>query len=110
MIGDRPSKHDELRGKRVQFLGPGALVVAAIAWLAPGVDAGAIHIRYGVDAPRRMAQANLLCYETLVAFRDSHPVRFDHHHAFYASLLTNTTVMDQMVACWEAQEQRFPRN
>ena len=54
-----------------------------------------------------MAQANLLCYETLVAFRDSHPVRFDHNHAFYGSLLTKTALMDLMVARWEAHEQRL---
>ncbi len=42
--------------------------------------------------PERIANADILAYESLVAFRDSHPVRFDRNHPFFGQLLTDPTL------------------
>src|SRR5262249_27871033 len=40
-------------------------------------NAGSVHIHWGPDAPEKLQAANVLLYEELVAFRNSHPAIFD---------------------------------
>jgi len=69
--------------------------------------AGSVHIHWAPDAPERLQAANVLLYEELVAYRDADPTVFDKHHPFFAGILTDPAYMNQIVARWQAHEQRF---
>jgi hypothetical protein len=69
--------------------------------------AGGVHIRYGPDAPEKMAALNLLYYEGVLNLEHRHPIAFAREHPFYTEMFHNPAMMDRLVARWEAHEQRF---
>jgi hypothetical protein len=86
-----------------------AKLVAACLLLgfAGNVHAGGIHIRYGPDAPERLAAENVRYYEGLLNLEHNHPLAFAHEHPFYAKLLHDPVMMENLIARWEAHPQRF---
>jgi hypothetical protein len=69
--------------------------------------AGGVHIRYGPDAPERMAASNLLYYQGLLNVYHDHPISFSREHPFYTEMFQKPAMMDRLVARWQANEQRF---
>ncbi len=88
-------------------LGFGSWILAFGFLTVTGAEAGSIHVRYGVDAPERLATSNVRLYESVVADRDLAPVKFDESHPFYGRLLTDPTFADRLIHRWEGHEQRF---
>ncbi len=88
------------------------IVLFSSAFDGPGVShrparAESVLIRWGSDAPERLRAVNVVLYEKLVADRDANPTVFDKHHPFFFGILTDPAYMDQIVARWEAHEERF---
>ncbi len=85
--------------------------VTAVACILLGagheLGAGSIHIRYGEDAPEKMAAANEIYYEGVLSLYHNHPKAFEHDHPFYTRMFNDTEVMDKLLARWEAHEERF---
>jgi hypothetical protein len=81
--------------------------VVALLCLGARAEAGSIHLRWGPDAPEKLAVPNMHLYESLVAYRDAHLDRFDFYHHFYHHLLTEDALMNKIVGQWEAHEERF---
>jgi hypothetical protein len=73
----------------------------------PRAVAGGIHIRYGPDAPEKMAASNLRYYQGVLNLEHNHPVAFAIEHPFYTEMFHNPEMMDRLVARWQAHEQRF---
>jgi hypothetical protein len=69
--------------------------------------AGGIHIRYGPDAPERLAASNLRYYQGVLNLEHNHPIAFAREHPFYTEMFHNPAMMDRLVARWQAHEQRF---
>jgi hypothetical protein len=69
--------------------------------------AGGVHIRYGPDAPEKMAASNLRYYEGVLNLERHHPIAFASEHPFYTEMFHKPAMMDRLVARWEAHEQRF---
>jgi hypothetical protein len=88
-----------------------AKILVSMAFLLFGVGpellAGGIHIRYGPDAPEKLAAANEAYYEGVLNLYHNHPAEFEHDHPFYAKMFNDPTMMNKLVARWEAHEQRF---
>ncbi len=86
-------------------------ILAAIACIVLGsgreLSAGGIHIRYGIDAPEKLAGANEVYAQGVLNMYDRHPRWFEHTHPFYTEMFHNPEMMDRLVARWEAHEQRF---
>src|SRR5262249_1561231 len=82
-----------------------ACLVLTIA--ASSAAAGGVHIRYGHDAPARLAVADIRYYEGVLHLYQVHPARFEHEHPFYAKLFEHPAMLDGLLARWEAHEQRF---
>jgi hypothetical protein len=83
-----------------------SLIYSGVA-SARQAKAGSIHIERGPDAPKRLQAANVLLYEELVVYRDSHPTVFDRRHPFFSRLLTDPAYMNRIVDRWKAHEARF---
>ncbi len=91
---------------RARSITGAAFIVAALAQVA--ADAGSVRARLDArDGRESVAQSNLHLFEDLVAFRDSHPLRFDQNHVFYFHLLTNTDFMDYVLALRQEDPPRF---
>jgi hypothetical protein len=75
--------------------------------VARELPAGGIHIRYGPDAPEKLAVANEEFYLGALRFDERHPAEFKHEHPFYAKLFNDPIEMNKLVLRWEAHEQRF---
>jgi len=71
------------------------------------LGAGSIHIRYGADAPEKMAAANEIYYGGVLNLYHNHTEVFEHNRHFYTRMFNDTEVMDKLLARWEAHEQRF---
>jgi hypothetical protein len=85
----------------------GALLIA-FALLPATAPAGSVIVQSDARESHEISSgSNFHLYETVVAFRDSHPHRFDRNHVFYFHLLTETPVMDWIVSDWEARRRRF---
>ena len=88
-----------------------ARILAGMTFVLFGVvrelPAGGIHIRYGPDAPEKLAVANEKFYEGALRFDERHPAEFEHEHPFYAKLFNDPIEMNNLVLHWEAHEQRF---
>ncbi len=75
--------------------------------VVPDLVAGGIYIRYGPDAPEKLAVADEEFYKGALKLDHRRPAEFAHNHHFYAKLFNDPTLMDDLVARWEAHEQRF---
>ncbi len=69
--------------------------------------AGGVHIRYGPNAPERMAASNLLYYHGVLNLYHHHPIAFAREHPFYTAMFHHPAMMDRLVARWQAHETRF---
>ena len=69
--------------------------------------AGGIHIRYGPDAPEKMAAANVRYYEGVLNLEHNHPIAFALDHPFYTKMFDDPAMIDRLEMRWEAHEQRF---
>lgn len=58
-------------------------------------------------APEQIARSDVWAYEHLIAFRDSHPVRFDENHQFFGQLLTDSAFMDAIDERWQEHRVRI---
>jgi hypothetical protein len=90
---------------------PRVIILASVALSLFGVarelSAGGIHIRYGPDAPEKLAVANEAYYEGILNRYHQHPAEFEHNHPFYAKMFNDPTMMNNLVHRWEAHEERF---
>ena len=90
---------------------PRTKTLASMAFILLGVtrelSAGSIHIRYGPDAPEKMAAANEAYYEGILNRYHQHPAEFEHNHPFYAKMFNDPTMLNNLVHRWEAHEERF---
>jgi hypothetical protein len=71
------------------------------------VEAGGIHIRYGLDAPEKLATSNILYYEGVLNLEHHHPLEFAYDHPFYTKMFEDPLMLDKLLERWEAHEQRF---
>jgi PEP-CTERM motif len=69
--------------------------------------AGGIHIRYGPDAPEKLADSNILYYEGVLNLEQHHPREFAEEHPFYTKMFDDSVMLDKLMARWEAHEERF---
>jgi hypothetical protein len=69
--------------------------------------AGGIHIRYGPDAPERMAAANVRYEEGVLNLYHHHPLEFAANHPFYTRMFNDEAMIDKLLLRWESHEQRF---
>ncbi|MGP0068002.1 MAG: PEP-CTERM sorting domain-containing protein [Isosphaeraceae bacterium] len=85
------------------------LISMALILLGVGAElsAGEIHIRYGPDAPEKLAAANEVYYEGVLNLYHNHPAAFEHDHPFYVKMFDDPTMLDKLVRRWESHEQRF---
>jgi hypothetical protein len=83
-------------------------VLIALALLPATAKGGSVSVRSDArEGHEFSSKSDLRIYENVVAFRDSHPDRFDYNHVFYFHLLTEAPMMDRMVSDWEAHPRRF---
>jgi hypothetical protein len=75
--------------------------------VAPAIGAGEIHIKYGPDAPEKMAAENVAYYEGMLNLDRNHPAAFEHDHPFFAKMFVDPTRLNKLINRWEADEQRF---
>src|SRR5262249_47761365 len=68
--------------------------------------AGGVHIRYGPDAPEKLAASNLRYYQGVLNLEHNHPIAFAREHPFYTEMFHNPAMMDRLVDRWQAHEQR----
>jgi hypothetical protein len=71
------------------------------------VAAGGIHIRYGPDAPERLAASNIRYYEGVLNLQHHHPLEFAREHPFYTKMFEDPVMLGRLLHRWEAHEQRF---
>jgi hypothetical protein len=82
------------------------LICASVLAVQAGAKAGSESFSVdGISA--RRADADVLAYETLIAFRDSHPNRFYQNHHFFAHLLTDSAFMNAIEERWERHMRRI---
>jgi hypothetical protein len=84
-----------------------AVACALLAVVEPPATAGGIHIRYGPDAPEKMAVSNIAYYQGVLNLEHNHPIAFALDHPFYTKMFDDPAMIDRLVLRWEAHEQRF---
>ncbi len=70
-------------------------------------EAGGVHILYGPHAPERFAERNVEYYRGLLHFAHNHPREFALEHPFYVRMFNDQAMIENLLARWEAHEQRF---
>ncbi len=84
-----------------------SVTCALLAVIDRPATAGGIHIRYGPDAPEKMAAANVVYYEGVLNLEHNHPIAFALDHPFYTKMFDDPAMIDRLELRWEAHEQRF---
>jgi len=84
-----------------------AIACTLLAVVDRPATAGGVHIRYGPDAPEKMAAANVLYYEGVLNLKHNHPIAFALDHPFYTKMFDDPVMIDRLERRWEAHEQRF---
>jgi hypothetical protein len=84
-----------------------AVACTLLALVDRPATAGGVHIRYGPDAPEKMATANVAYYEGVLNLEHNHPIAFALHHPFYTKMFDDPAMIDRLETRWEAHEQRF---
>jgi hypothetical protein len=83
------------------------IAVCLLLGSAGQVEGGGIHIRYGPNAPEKLAAANILYYEGVLNLEHNHPIAFAKEHPFYTKMFQDPVMLDKLIDRWEAHEQRF---
>jgi hypothetical protein len=84
-----------------------AVFIFLLAGDRPAIAGGGLHIRYGPDAPEKLAAANVRYYEGVLNLEHNHPAAFAADHPFYTKMFNDPVMLDKLTARWEAHEQRF---